>query len=107
MKYWPDRAELHIGQLLGWANLATSKYHSWKNRYGQANHYNGKIPRAWWLEQWEKEAIVAYHDQNPLEGYRRLTFMMLDDDIVAVSPSSKYRVLKSAGRLDRKSVSKS
>ena len=27
--------------------------------------------------------------------------MMLDDDIVAVSPSSVYRVLKAAGRLDR------
>jgi C-terminal processing protease CtpA/Prc len=28
--------------------------------------------------------------------------MMLDDDIVAVSPSSTYRVLKAAGRLDRR-----
>ena len=28
--------------------------------------------------------------------------MMLDHDVVAVSPSSVYRVLKSAGRLDRK-----
>ena len=28
--------------------------------------------------------------------------MMLDDDVVAVSPSSVYRVLKTAGRLDRK-----
>jgi transposase InsO family protein len=28
--------------------------------------------------------------------------MMLDDDVVAVSPSSVYRVLKQAGRLDRK-----
>jgi putative transposase len=27
--------------------------------------------------------------------------MMLDDDVVAVSPSSVYRVLKNAGRLDR------
>jgi len=27
--------------------------------------------------------------------------MMLDDDVVAVSPSSVYRVLKAAGRLDR------
>jgi putative transposase len=28
--------------------------------------------------------------------------MMLDDDVVAVSPSSVYRVLKAGGRLDRK-----
>ena len=33
------------------------------------------------------------------EGYRRLAYMMLDGDVVAVSPSSVYRVLKSAGKL--------
>ncbi len=84
--------------------LASSKYHDWKGRYGKANEHNGKIPRDWWLEDWEQQAIIDFHDRNPLEGYRRLTFMMLDADVVAVSPSSTYRVLKSAGRLDRKSV---
>ncbi len=33
------------------------------------------------------------------EGYRRLAYMMLDGDVVAVSPSSVYRVVKSAGKL--------
>lgn len=33
--------------------------------------------------------------------------MMLDDDVVAVSPSSVYRVLKTAGRLDRRSFAPS
>jgi putative transposase len=37
--------------------------------------------------------------KNPLEGYRRLTFMMLDQDVVAVSPSSVWRVLGQAGLL--------
>jgi transposase InsO family protein len=58
------------------------------------------VPRDHWLEDWEKRAIVAYHHDNPLEGYRRLAFMMLDADVVAVSPSSVYRVLKQAGRLE-------
>ena len=43
------------------------------------------------------------------EGYRRLTFMMLDEDIVAISPSSVYRVLVDAGvmrKWDRKSSKK-
>src|SRR5664279_350212 len=39
------------------------------------------------------------HLKNPLEGYRRPTFMMLDADIVAVSPSSVWRVLGKAGLL--------
>jgi transposase InsO family protein len=33
--------------------------------------------------------------------------MMLDDDVVAVSPSSVYRTLKTAGRLDRRQCSPS
>jgi transposase InsO family protein len=47
----------------------------------------------------EKQAILDFHDRFPLEGYRRLTFMMLDADIVACSPASVYRVLKGAGVL--------
>jgi putative transposase len=57
------------------------------------------MPRDWWLEDWEKQAIVAFHDRYPLEGYRRLSYMMLDADVVAVSPSSVYRVLKAAGKI--------
>ena len=87
-------------KLLGWTQLAASKFHQWKDRYGKANEHNGKVPRDWWLENWEKQAILDYHDRHPLNGYRRLAFMMLDDDVVAVSPTSAYRVLKQAGRLD-------
>jgi putative transposase len=94
-------------RLLFWLGLAKSKYHTWKHRYGMANEHNGQVPRDWWLEDWEKKAIVEYHDKHPLDGYRRLTFMMLDDDIVAVSPSTTYRVLKAARRLDRRPIASS
>ena len=87
--------------LLRWMDLGTSKFHQWKERCGKANEHNAEVPRDWWLEKWERDAIVAYHDQHPLEGYRRLTFIMLDDDVVAVSPSTVYRTLRQAGRLDR------
>ncbi|MDZ4849742.1 MAG: DDE-type integrase/transposase/recombinase [Pirellulaceae bacterium] len=107
MNYWTERAEISCIKLLDWARLKTSKYHTWKKRYGKANSHNGKIPRDWWLEEWEKQAILDYHDKHSLEGYRRMTFMMLDDDVVAVSPSTTYRVLKAAGRLDRKNNSPS
>ena len=80
--------------------LSGSKYYDWKNRYGKVNEHNVLIPRDHWLEQREKDAIIDFHHQFPLEGYRRLTFMMLDRDVVAVSPSSVYRVLKGAGLLE-------
>ena len=45
--------------------------------------------------------MIDYFDCHPLDGYRRLTFMMLDEEVVALSPSTTYRVLSKAGRLDR------
>src|SRR5262249_374627 len=36
------------------------------------------------------------------EGYRRLTFMMLDADVAAASPASVYRVLQQAGLMGQR-----
>jgi putative transposase len=79
--------------------MARSKFDRWSRRLGIPNRHNGHIPRDSWLEDWEKAKIIAFHDLYPLEGYRRLAYMMLDADIVAVSPSSVYRALKAAGKL--------
>ena len=87
--------------MLNWLGIHASKWHSWKDRYGKVNEHNAHIPRDHWIEPHEKQAILDYHDRYPHEGYRRLTYMMLDEDVVAVSPSSVYRILSSAGRLDR------
>lgn len=107
VKYWTDRAELPKTRLVGWLGCGASKFYQWQDRYGHANEHNGQIPRDFWLEEWERQAILDFHDRHPLEGYRRLAFMMLDDDVVAVSPSSVYRTLKSAGRLDQRKFSPS
>lgn len=85
--------------LVGWLGIAMSKFSRWDRRLGTPNRHNAPIPRSFWLEDWEKAAIAAFHDRYPLEGYRRLAYMMLDADVVAVSPSSVYRVLKAAGKL--------
>ena len=60
------------------------------------------MPRDFWLEGWEKEAIVRYYLDHPLEGYRRLAFMMIDAGVVCVGPSSVYRVLKNAGMIGQR-----
>jgi transposase InsO family protein len=98
---WTKRTELPVKKFTAWLGIGTSKFYDWRDRYGKVNEHNAQIPRDTWLEDWEKQAIVAYHHQHPLEGYRRLAFMMLDEDVVAVSPSSAYRVLQAAGLLDR------
>lgn len=70
-------------------------------RYGTVPTATGRVPRDHWLLPEEQQAILDFHEQHPLEGYRRLTFLMLDANVVAVSPATVYRVLRGAGRLDR------
>ena len=98
---WSVKAQLSKRQLLGWIGLSRSRYYDWSDRYGKVNEHARMIPRDHWLEPWEKQAIVDYFEQYPLAGYRRLTYMMMDADVVAASPSSVYRVLRAAGLLDR------
>jgi transposase InsO family protein len=96
---WSQATELPVVVFLLWLTLSSSTWHYWKHRYGKAHEHNSWIPRDYWLEAWEKRAIMDYRMEHPLEGYRSLTYMMLDRDIVAVSPSSVYRVLSAAGLL--------
>lgn len=99
VRKWSDKAGIAMGWFILWLGISASKFYDWRARYGRVNEHNHWIPRDFWLEPWEKEAIVEFHRQHPLEGYRRLAFMMLDADMVAVSPSSVWRVLKQAGLL--------
>ena len=59
------------------------------------------MPRAHWFLDWEKQAILDYHQEHLDAGYRRLSYMLLDAGVVAASPSTIYRVLKEAGQLSR------
>lgn len=99
VRHWSERTEICYEQLLRWIELSSRKFRDWRSRYGKANEHNHLVPRDHWLEAWEKEAIVRFFHEYPLEGYRRLCFMMLDRDIGAVSPASVYRVLKAEGLL--------
>lgn len=107
MNRWSEASEIPVRRFLEWISMGSSKWHDWKKRYGKINEHNAWVPRDHWLEPWEKEAILKFYEENPLEGYRRLTFMMLDRDIVAASPSSVYRVLSAAGVLAKNNTKKS
>lgn len=94
---WKEKTGFVTSRFIGYLGITSSKFYDWKRRYGHVNEHNCRIPRDFWLEEWEKDAIIAYYLDHPHDGYRRVTYMMIDDDIVAVSPSSVYRVLKEAG----------
>ena len=81
--------------------IARAKFARWTTAYGAVPTPRGRVPRDHWRTQAERDGIVQFHARYPLEGDRRLTYMLLDAGDVAVSPSSVYRVLQGAGRLDR------
>lgn len=99
IRKWSQKTGFAIERLLEWLELSAGKYYDWAQRYGKLNQHNGRVPRDFWLADWEKAAILDFQLRYPVEGYRRLTYMMIDADVVAVSPSSVFRVLRDAGRL--------
>jgi transposase InsO family protein len=99
VRTWSDKTDIPVCRFLPWIDIGTSKFHDWKQRFGKVNEHNAWVPRDHWLTDEEKQRICAFARSQPLEGYRRLTFMMLDANQVACSPASVYRVLKSAGLL--------
>jgi len=102
--------DLKIKQLIKWLGITSSKYYSWRNKQvipGDNPVNRFKIPKSHWLLYSEINAIIDYAKEHPEEGYRRLAYMMLDENVVAASPSSVYRVLKKAGLLNKWNTVKS
>ena len=93
---WSTKCDIPVSHFLPWIGIGSSKFHDWKQRFGKVNEHNAWVPRDHWLTDDEKEKICTFARAHPLEGYRRLTFMMLDADAAACSPTSVYRVLKNA-----------
>ena len=83
VRRWMEKTEISVGRFIHWLGVRASKFYDWRERYGRVNEHNGWIPRDFWLAPWDKQAIIGFHGEHPLEGNRRLTFMMLDADVVA------------------------
>lgn len=95
-----QKSDLRLGQLLRWLNLASSTYYNWMENSGTECR-NRTVPKSHWLLDEERQIILAYAKDHPCENHRQLTYRMLDENIVAVSPSTTYRILKSAGHFNR------
>ena len=102
ISHWSCKLELPVRQFLIWLAISPNRYYDWKKRYNKPNKHNNMMPKSHWLLSWEREAIIEYAKLHPLEGYRCLSYMMLDENIVAVSPSSAYRILLKANLLNER-----
>jgi len=96
-----NRTNLTRRWLIRQLGISPSRFYDWNQRLGQPNQHNGQVPKKHWILPQERSAIIDYCQDKIEQGYRRLTYMMLDDNIVAVSPSTTYRILKDEGLLNR------
>lgn len=96
---WQPKTPLTQGQLLQWIGVPRNKFWHWRRRYGRSNEHNGSLGRGHWIDPAEREAIIEFARRHPTDGYRRISYMMIDGDVVAVSPATVYRVLKPLGLL--------
>jgi transposase InsO family protein len=94
---WPLR------RILKRLGLSKSRYHEWVCRAErEALEDLVRPPRCPWQALPEEvDAVVGYALSHPREGYRRLAWMMVDEEVAYLSPSSVYRILDDADLLYR------
>jgi transposase InsO family protein len=95
-----SRTNLNKNELIKRIKIPKSRYYDWVRRQGKPNIHNGKIPKSHWILAEEESLIVNYCSGRIIDGYRRESYKMLDENIVAVSPSTVYRVLEKHGLLN-------
>jgi len=94
-----------ISKALEKLDVRKPRFYDWKRRKGQENQHNGQIPKDTWILPEERTAILDFFSKNPLNGCRRLSYMMIDEDVAYVSGSTVHRVLKAEGLIDSQNSS--
>ena len=60
VRRWSEKTEIGAGRFIGWLDITASKSYDWRERYGKVNEHNSWVPRDFWLEDREKEAISVF-----------------------------------------------
>ena len=79
------------------AGVSRRTFRDWLTRRNEETKHNGHIPREHWVTPGETKAIISFCKDRMEFGYRSLCWMMVDANIVAISPASVYNVLKKSG----------
>lgn len=98
-----ERSEWPLNRILTTLGLSRSTFYRW------LRFYNGRTKRepdrrfnAFETLSEEKEAVIKFADEHPEMHYRELAYRMLDAGIAALDPSTVYRVLDEAGRMQKR-----
>lgn len=92
-----------LGRIVHALGLTVGRYHAWQRRaavQALADAPSVGLQHDQVLEE-ERVAVLAYALAHPKDGYRRLTWRMIDEDVAYLSPSTVYRLLQDADLLAR------
>ncbi|MGQ0646160.1 MAG: IS3 family transposase [Gemmatimonadaceae bacterium] len=98
-----DRTGWSVRRILSHLGLTKARYREWLKREAR-DALTDRPPVAWnrdGILERERDAVQAYARAHPRDGYRRLTWQMLDADVACLSESSVYRILREADLLFR------
>jgi putative transposase len=90
-----SRSQWPLPRILGVLGLNRSVYYAWKRRAegdALADKSTGRESVFKILPE-EEQAIVDYALAHPADGYRRLCWLLVDEDVACVSPGTVYNVL--------------
>ena len=88
VRRWSEKTGIGAGRFIEWFGIQASKFYDWRDRYGQVNEHNGWVPRDFWLEQWEKQAIIDFHlnrfgtSQHCLQSANKAMQSGADEEII-------------------------
>jgi putative transposase len=97
------RTDWTLRRILHHLGLSRARYRDWTKRaaVGQLVDRWPVAPSRDGILPAEKAAVIGYALAHPKEGYRRLTWQMVDADVAYLSESSVYRILNDADLLAR------
>jgi transposase InsO family protein len=99
-----ERTGWKLDRILRSLGITKSRYHAWRRRRVEdklGDRCSRPITDLDALRSEEKEAVKQYALAHPKDGYRRLAWQMVDEDVAFLSASSVYRVLSEADLLYR------
>ena len=104
-----ERSRVKLEWIVSKLGLSRSLYYRWrqKRKAGALEDIKPKAPDLNQVLAEEEEAVKVYALAHPRDGYRRLCWMMVDEDVVCLSPSSVYRILDRNDLLARWNVTPS
>ena len=98
-----ERTGWTLRRILSRLGLTKARYRDWTERAasGTLTDRRPVSPLQDGILLEEQAAVIDYALAHPKEGYRRLTWQMVDADVAYLSESSVYRILKDAALLAR------